>query len=67
MRKTVVICDSCGTQLADDVKPFVITAKQEGTPGRNPVKGEVCETCIKGLSFLHLGPARRHRHSLRAV
>ena len=63
MRKTVIVCDSCGTQLAEDAKPFLITAKQEGTPGRTPVKGEICETCIKGLSFLHVVPTRR----LRAV
>lgn len=63
MRKTVVVCDSCGTQLPDDEKPFVITAKQDGTPGRSPVKGEICATCMQSFSFLHIQPARK----LRAV
>jgi hypothetical protein len=63
MRKTVIICDSCGTQLPEDAKPFLLTAKQQGTPGRDPVKGEICDTCMQGLSFLHVVPTRR----LRAV
>lgn len=55
MKKTVIICDSCGSQI-EDKTPSTIIVRFGGS--RREIHADVCDACVGGFSFIQHGTTK---------